>query len=254
MAKLDRRRLLIGTSLLAAGPALLRTSHAAAAPERGDAPAGEATLSVRQVWTERLDCPLGVEALRPRLSWAVMSAGRGARQSAYRITAASSRERVEAGEADLWDSGQVSSDRCFEVAYDGRVLHSGQRVWWRVQVWDGAGRASAPSGATWFEMGLLEPADWQAEWLDISDPEEREGRAAGIHWIWSDAAPLATDPQQFRYRLDLPSRAAAVELLLAAKDGAFSARRTSSMRWPTRGTSASPSRSYCRRSILRGDT
>ena len=231
MAKLDRRRLLLGTSLLAAAPTLLRASHAAAAPdaamqgaghEPGDeppgAPAGEATLTVRQLWTERVDCPLGVEVARPRLSWAAMSAGRGAGQSAYRITAASSRERLEAGEADLWDSGEVRSDRCFEVAYDGKVLHSGQRVWWRVQVWDGAGRAAATSAATWFEMGLLEPADWQAQWLDIEDPEEHADRAAGVHWIWSDAAALASDPQQFRYRLELPSPASAVELLLAAKD------------------------------------
>ena len=167
MGKLDRRRLLIGTGFLAAAPGLLRTAGAAAAPDstqhgaalgegegKGDTRSNEAALTVMQLWTERVDRPLGVEAARPGLSWALASDGRGARQSAYRVTAASSLERLQTGEADLWDSGRVSDDRCFEVAYDGKVLHSGQRVWWRVQVWDGAGRASPASAATWFEMGI----------------------------------------------------------------------------------------------------
>ena len=220
MAKLDRRRLLLGTSLLAAAPRLVRTAHAAAgsdASKPGDSPVSEPTLTVGQLWTERVDRPLGVEAARPRLSWALASGGRGARQSAYRVTAASSRERLEAGEADLWDSGHVPSDACFEVAYDGKVLDSGQRAWWRVQVWDGTGSPSAASAATWFEMGLLEPSAWQAQWLDVEDPEERADRAAGIRWIWSESHPLAAEPQQFRCRLEL-SRPAAAELLLAAKD------------------------------------
>jgi alpha-L-rhamnosidase len=215
MAKIDRRRLLFGTSLLAASPTLLRPAPAAAAPD--EAPAEQATLTVEQLWTERVECPLGLEVSRPRLSWA-LAGGRGARQSAYQVTAASTRERLEAGEADLWDSGQVAADRCFEVAYDGKVLHSGQRVWWRVQAWDGAGRASAASAATWFEMGLLEPSDWQGQWLDVEDPEERADREAGVQWIWSDTLDLASGPQQFRCQLDLREPAAAAELLVAAKD------------------------------------
>jgi alpha-L-rhamnosidase len=165
-----------------------------------------------------VECPLAVEASRPRLSWSLTSDGRGVRQEAYRVIAASTRERLEAGEADLWDSGQVAADRCFDVAYDGKVLDSGQRVWWRVQVWDAAGRPAAASAATWFEVGLREPADWQAQWLDIEDPEERADRDAGVGWIWSDADPLAAGPQQFRCRLELREAALAAELLLAAKD------------------------------------
>jgi len=227
MAKLDRRRLLLGTGLFAAVPGLLRSAPAVAAPdpakssagrEGGDTAPEDATLTVGRVWTERVIQPLGLDAERPRLSWALTGGGRGAHQSAYRITAASSLERLEAGEADLWDSGRVTSDRCFEVAYDGKLLHSGQRVWWRVQVWDGDNRASAAGPGTWFEMGLLEPSDWQAQWLDIEDPEERDDRAAGIRWIWDETAPRVTGPRQFRHRFELSRPAAAAELLLAAKD------------------------------------
>ena len=115
-------------------------------------------------------------------------------------------------------AGGSVSDRCFEVAYDGKVLHTGQRVWWRVQVWDGAGNTSAASAATWFEMGLLSPSDWQGQWLDIEDPEERADREAGAQWIWSDASRVVSGPQQFRYRLELREPAAAAELLVTAKD------------------------------------
>jgi len=217
MTRINRRRLLFGTGILAAGPTLLRTAPAAAADAQGEAPADQAPLAVGRVWTERVERPLGVEVSRPRLSWALTGGGRGAGQSAYRVTAASTRKRLEAGAADLWDSGRVPSDRCFEIAYDGEVLHSGQRVWWRVQVWDVAGRAAAESAASWFEMGLLDPSDWQGEWLDIEDPEERADRQA-VSWIWSDAAPLAAGPQQFRCRVELRAAAAAAELLVAAKD------------------------------------
>ena len=222
MAKLDRRRLLFGTSLLAAAPSVLRPAHAAAATGPATQGVGqeqdETTLTVGRLATERIDCPLGVEVSRPHLSWALTGGGRGAGQSAYRITAASSRERLEAGEADLWDSGRVHSDRCFEIAYDGKVLHSGERVWWRVQAWNAAGVACAPSAAAWFEMGLLDHCDWQAEWLDIEDPEERADRAADVRWIWSAASPLTAGAQQFRYRLELQKPASEAQLLLAAKD------------------------------------
>jgi alpha-L-rhamnosidase len=229
MAKVDRRRLLFGTGLLALTPSLLRAADAAGAARdksgpsdhatAGDATADEASLSVKRLRIERVECPLAVEVARPRFSWSLVSAARCARQSAYRITAASSLERLRAdGGADLWDSGQVACDRCFDVEYDGKLLHSGQRVWWRVQVWDGAARAAAPSEAAWFEMGLLEPSDWQAQWLDVEDPEERADRAAGIHWIWSEAAALAGGPQQFRYRLHWPQSVREAELFLAAKD------------------------------------
>ncbi len=217
MARISRRRALLGTGLLAAAPALLRPSAAHGAEGDVAAPLAEGVRPTR-LRAERSEQPLGLEAEQPRLSWALASRARGVMQGAYRITAASTRERLEAGGADLWDSGVVRSDRCFEVLYEGRTLHSAQRVWWRVQVWDGDDRPSAPSEPAWFEMGLLQPSDWQAEWLDIEDPHERADRAVGIHWIWSDAPALAPEPQQLRHRFTLPGGVRQAQLWLSAKD------------------------------------
>ncbi len=216
MARINRRRALLGTGLLAVAPVLLNAAEA-----HGEEPCAAQSLGpLRAVAlrAERIELPLGLEVTEPSLSWALESRARRAMQSAYRITAATSRERLVAAQPDLWDSGVVSTDRCFDVRYRGRTLLSAQRVWWRVQVWDGHGRAGPPSEPAWFEMGLLHSSDWQAEWLDIESPEERADRAVGLHWIWSDAPPLAPQPQQFRYGFNLPPGVRRARLWLSAKD------------------------------------
>ncbi|NTU85494.1 MAG: imidazolonepropionase, partial [Chloroflexales bacterium] len=55
----------------------------------------------------------------PRLSWIMECDRRGARQAAWQVRVASSRERLERGPADLWDSGRVEGDRCTHVVYAG---------------------------------------------------------------------------------------------------------------------------------------
>jgi alpha-L-rhamnosidase len=55
--------------------------------------------------------PLGIGEVRPRLSWEMHDARRGAAQTAYQILVASTPEKLAAGEADLWDSGKVASNR-----------------------------------------------------------------------------------------------------------------------------------------------
>ena len=72
--------------------------------------------------------PLGIDVTEPRLSWIVESGQRGQRQTAYRILVASSEENLDAGNADLWDSGKVVSDETVHVAYAGKPLHTGQRA------------------------------------------------------------------------------------------------------------------------------
>mgnify|MGYP000267864089 CR=1 FL=1 len=49
------------------------------------------------------------------------------------------------------------------VPYDGAALQPGQRCHWRVRTWDERDAVSEWSEAAWWEMGLLEDADWQAE-------------------------------------------------------------------------------------------
>jgi alpha-L-rhamnosidase len=80
--------------------------------------------------------PLGIDVVRPRLSWIIESTDRGERQTAYRVLVASSPERLAQDEGDLWDSGKVASDRSTQIDYEGRPLTSHQWCLWKVRVWD----------------------------------------------------------------------------------------------------------------------
>jgi alpha-L-rhamnosidase len=109
--------------------------------------------------------PLGIDVAAPRLSWKLTGDARNQSQSAYQILVASSAERLGRGEADLWDSGKVASDRTAHVSYAGKVLTSSQPVYWQVKTWDGGGEASAWSAPASWTMGLLKPDDWKGKWI-----------------------------------------------------------------------------------------
>lgn len=107
--------------------------------------------------------PLGLDVRQPRLSWQLVASGRGVVQSAYQIRVA---ERAEGLAANpIWDTGRVASDQSIHVVYEGPAVQSGRRYYWQVRVWDGEGQASAWSEPAFWEMGLLDPADWQAAWI-----------------------------------------------------------------------------------------
>ena len=95
---------------------------------------------------EYLVNPLGIDVSMPRLSWQLYSERRGQKQTGYQILVASSREKLDEDEGDLWDSGRISSDQSTNVEYNGKELKSGQRCWWRVRIWDSDGVASAYFG------------------------------------------------------------------------------------------------------------
>ena len=119
--------------------------------------------------------PLGIDVPAPRLTWMLDSRRRGARQVAYRIEVASNPDRLSAGEADTWDSGEESSDQTANIPYGGRALGSRERCHWRVTAWDDQGRATTSAPASW-EMGLLEPRDWKGLWLGHGPSRTPESR------------------------------------------------------------------------------
>ena len=108
--------------------------------------------------------PLGLGERRPRLSWMMEAGGRGQKQTAYRVRVASSLSALAGSPADLWDSGRVASNQTNQIGYQGQTLAARQQAWWNVTVWD---REDQPveSEPAWFELGLLDRADWQAQWI-----------------------------------------------------------------------------------------
>ena len=113
---------------------------------------------------EHLENPLGIDELKPRLSWQIKDERKGAVQTAYQIVAASTSFLLE-NKPDLWDSGKVKTDKCLDILYGGKALTSRKEVLWRVRVWDNKGEASLWSDTASFEMGLLKKSDWKAKWI-----------------------------------------------------------------------------------------
>jgi len=122
-------------------------------------------MKITRLRCEYLVNPLGIDERAPRLSWELVSARRGEKQTAYRILVASSRKKLNADEGDLWDSGKVMSDRTNQVEYEGAPLASRMRCYWKVCVWDGEGNRTEFSEPAFWTMGLLSNSDWKAEWI-----------------------------------------------------------------------------------------
>ncbi len=127
--------------------------------------AGTHTALPTSLRTEYLVEPLGIDAPSPRFSWITETDRRGWRQSAYRVIVSGSRENLEKGLGDFWDTGRVESDASAQIGYAGIPLASRNAYHWRVQVWDEAGEASAWSLPASFSMGLLSETEWKAEWI-----------------------------------------------------------------------------------------
>ncbi len=199
--------------------------------------------------TEYLVSPLGVAAPRPRFSWEINDARRGARQTAYEVDVAESLAGLRRGPT-LWSSGRVRSDATAQVEYAGHELKSGQRLHWRVRVRDGSGQLTAWSAPACFEMGLLRPSDWIGAWIGapwhgslqmsapcpylrrefvLSQPVIRatlHATALGLYEIHLNGRVVGDDvlaPGWTDYRVRVPSRSYDVTAYLRRGANAFGA-------------------------------
>ena len=116
---------------------------------------------------EHLDEALGITEREPRLSWR-LPAGTSV-QTAYRVR------------AGTWDSGRVESSQSLLVPYEGAALRSRERVQWTVKVWTDAGESEWAQPA-WWEMGLLEPSDWSARFVEPVEDADVQARAPRPAW------------------------------------------------------------------------
>jgi len=105
------------------------------------------------------------DVTNPRFSWELEAIERGAFQKACQIQVATSIEKLNNGEVDIWDSGKKQSNSTTNIAFDGSKLISSTRYFWRVRVWDQENNPTEYSDITWFETTLLTNSDWKAQWI-----------------------------------------------------------------------------------------
>ena len=132
--------------------------------------------TVAELRCEHLTNPAGLDDSHPALSWIIASDRRSETQTAYQVLVASTEELLAADKGDLWDSGKVLSPESAQIEYAGQTLPSRTSGFWKVRIWDRDGKPSAWSQSASWSMGLLNPADWTAQWISdpiLADPANR---------------------------------------------------------------------------------
>ena len=99
-------------------------------------------MRATEIRTEYLKDPIGIDFKSPRIFW---NCEGGVKQTAYQIV------------SDQWDSGKVESER-MHAAYP-LPLAAGERVSFRIRLWDENGAEGEWSEPAFFETGI---GGWQA--------------------------------------------------------------------------------------------
>ncbi|MFW6006511.1 MAG: family 78 glycoside hydrolase catalytic domain [Halanaerobiales bacterium] len=110
--------------------------------------------------------PVGIDVLQPGLSWQLKGKSRNIKQTAYQIQVS----EADAFNSYYWDSGKIESDKSVQIKYKGPALKSRKRYYYRIRIWDQNQNRSEWSSINYWEMGILDQEEWQADW--ITSPEE----------------------------------------------------------------------------------
>ncbi len=129
----------------------------------------QAQLKVVNLRCQYLQNPIGVDAPQPALSWELQSAQKNVLQTAYKILVAEDSIELKNGNAGIWNSNKIQSSASIQVQYAGKKLEPSKKYFWKVQVWDNKGNM-AESGIAFWQMGLLQAADWSnAKWIGYDE-------------------------------------------------------------------------------------
>ncbi|MDO4159767.1 MAG: family 78 glycoside hydrolase catalytic domain [Prevotellaceae bacterium] len=122
-------------------------------------------VEVNTLRTERMADPMSIDTPTPRLGWIITSDKQDVMQTSYHIIVASTKEKAQNLEGDLWDAN-VTSDQSQWIRYAGKELRSDTRCYWRVKVNTTKGESDWSSIATW-NVGLLNESDWSGQWIGL---------------------------------------------------------------------------------------
>ncbi len=129
----------------------------------------KAQVAVTALKCEWLANPVGIDVTVPRLSWQLQSEERNVQQTAYQVLVASSREKLQRDEGDIWNSGKVSSTASIHIRYNGKPLLSRMACYWKLKSFTNKGASGWSEPACW-SMALLRAHDWKAKWIGYDKP------------------------------------------------------------------------------------
>lgn len=121
------------------------------------------TFMLRQLKTEYMSCPIGLDTTSPRFSWqmSAVSRQRGLKQKAFCIQVFNEQDK------EIWNTGKCISPESLNIIYKGATLQPMTRYKWKVKVWDEKGISVTDS--SYFETGLMSSIPYQnwsnARWI-----------------------------------------------------------------------------------------
>ena len=115
---------------------------------------------------------LGIDNPKPVFSWKLKHDQPNQYQTAYRIIVADNIEAINNDQGNMWDSSLVSSDNSTCVVYGGEELKPCTRYFWKVCWQDKNGQISPYSQTAVFETGLMDDANWRAQWIGDSQRQQ----------------------------------------------------------------------------------
>ena len=125
-----------------------------------------AQISVNRILCDYQSDPIGMDNIRPSLSWELQSSQRNVQQVAYRILIADDSLLLQNNEGNIWDTKKVVSGQSIQVSFAGQKLLPEKNYYWKVMVWDNHGNTSPWSWTAKWQMGLLSQGDWKgAQWI-----------------------------------------------------------------------------------------
>ena len=102
-------------------------------------------------------------------SWIINVDGFNKSQSAYHILVATSKEKLNESDANIWNSNKIESSQSTFVKYQGAALKPMQKYFWKVKIWDEKGEVSAWSKPQGFETGIIENKNWgDSKWITLN--------------------------------------------------------------------------------------
>ena len=120
--------------------------------------------------------PIGVSPT-PRLSWSLVSDGRAKRQLGCHILAASSAEKLAAGEGDLCNQQKDVDTSRHLRQWNGKPLKNGQEVHWKVRILD--------ESKTWGEWS--EPARFTVGGATIERTSSFESNVGQLNELYNES-------------------------------------------------------------------
>lgn len=127
-----------------------------------------AQLIVKNLRCEMLTNPQGIDVRAPRLSWQIGVQEhlilKNIQQTGWHIIVASTKEKLDKNEGDIWNSGMVSSSQSVLVPYAGKPLTGKKQYFWKVRSFINKGESAWSEPASW-SMGMLNAGDWKAKWI-----------------------------------------------------------------------------------------